>query len=407
MKNWGFVLFIILWASLSSAQVPQDCEKNVERTYQKRLANLLFEGIVTKSLDDTYQSTLTTEQLYADPRFRNFPAISLQTIQWCQKIEVVQQSIDFLEKVGFRRASMDQYFKKLLYASKNTSLVVRKDQVGETLTRQKFIDWIQQNPSKEAYKHLVSHYAMAVYKNGDKILARAGANYIGNFLGEAVFTLPYHALFVKDQKISCKDFEFYFPKTPSAPVMAQKTLLSVPTMDVIFCGLKLDAPHSELTPASLNAKTLQKNTGLLTLGVGTDAVSKKLALTIDASQECRTLVTEDQATIYDSGILDSITYRWSMGCDVSEGNSGDGLYNQKTGELVAFVTSRSAYTYQNFASQIFSEGLDQERLYLETSHFIPLSQIRSEVIQISKESTVEELIPFINWFLKITESSKN
>lgn len=352
-----------------------ECYKHVIKTHAKRLVKLGEEGVIVKDSSGNWQPTLNTEQLYSDPHFRNFPAISFEQIKWCPKIESVENSISFLQKVGFKANNIDSYFKKLLFSSNNTDLVILKDQVGAEDGRQNFKKWTDLNPDK---KSLVSHYAMAVYKDpvDEKIKARAGANYIGNRGRSAVFTLPYHALFVDDIKKSCSDFEFYFPKAAKYPLKGQKTLSEIPKMDIVFCELTLTENQKELKPANLDDAEVSKNTDLMTLGVGTDKVSKKLELTIDASPECQSLVNSSQGLPYDSGAIDTITWRWAMGCDVSPGNSGDAIYNRTTGKLVGFVTARSPYIYQSLTASVFSELLDLERLYMETSHFVPLSEIK-------------------------------
>ncbi|MBY0384545.1 hypothetical protein K2X05_05250 [bacterium] len=352
-----------------------ECYKHVIRNHEKRLVRLEQEGVIVRDKNGNLQPTLTIEELYADPAYRNYPAISFEQIKWCPKMESVNTAISFLTKVGFKAHNMDTYFKGLLYLSYNKDLPVLKDQIGVEDGRQSFIKWTEQNPNQ---KTLVSHYAMAVYKNpvDEKIQARAGSNYIGNRGKSAVFTLPYHALFVDGNKKTCADFEFYFPKAAQHPLKAQSTLSEIPKMDIVFCELILTENQKELKPALLDSSEVLKNTPFMTLGVGTNKTSQKLELTIDASSECQSLVKSNEGNSYDSGVIDTETWRWAMGCDVSAGNSGDAIYHRETGKLIGFVTARSKYIYQSLAPSVFAGSLDLERLYMETSHFVPLSEIK-------------------------------
>ncbi len=369
------MLIISLLLNLTiTAATEVDCSQHVANIYERRLVKLAEEGVIKKDEFGAWQTTLTKEELFSNRRFRNFPAISFEQIKWCPKLNAVESSLSFLEKVGFQPKNIDSYFKKLLFMSKNKDLVVLKDQVGLENGRRSLKTWIEQNPEQ---KSLRSHYAMAIFKDpkDQKIKARAGSNYIGNRGGHAVFTLPYHALFVDEQKKSCADFEFYFPNAPQHPLKAQKTIAEQGSLDVVFCEIALTENHKDLSPASLDASEVTHLTPLLTFGVGTLETSKKLELTIDASPECKSLVHPGQCQLYDSGVIDTVTKRWAMGCDVSAGNSGDGVYNRANGRLIGFVTTRSGYVYQSLASQVFSNGLSLERLYMETSHFVPLHEI--------------------------------
>lgn len=371
------IILQLLLSVVFAVSTDPECYKNVKNTHEKRLAKLAEEGIVVKDTAGNWQPTLTLEQLYGDPRFRNFPAISFEQIKWCPKMESVDSAISFLTKVGFKAHNMDTYFKHLLYLSGNKELIVLKDQVGDEDGRQNFKKWLDAHPKN---KDLLSHYAMAVYKNpvDEKIKARAGSNYVGTRGNKAVFTLPYHALFVDDLKKSCADFEFYFPKAPQYPLKGQKNLSEVPSMDIVFCELTLTENHTALQPATLDASEIAKNTPLMTLGVGTDKTTKKLELTIDASNECQSLVHSNEGSSYNSGVLDTMTWRWAMGCDVSEGNSGDGIYHRESGKLIGFITARSKYIYQSLVTKVFAGSLSSERLYMETSHFVPLSEIKKQ-----------------------------
>jgi hypothetical protein len=405
----GFSLCAFLFAFLVNvawqtsawavSSLPDNCIAHSDRIHTTRLNNLLAEGVVSQTQDGQIHPTMTAEQLYSDPRFRNFPAISFELLRWCPTPEVIESSLVFLQKVGFDKKNIDSYFKKLLNLAENTNLVVRKDQVGAKLERIVFQNWLKEQ-NNENSKTLLASYAMAVFKDpaDGKIKARAGSTMIGVYKNQAVFTLPYHALFVNDQKLACENFEFYFPKAPSAPAKATQTFLIVPTMDAVFCGLTLDERHLALKAAAMDSGPIAKHTTLLTVGVGTDPQTKKLSLTVDASDECRALVNEDQGLIYESGVLDTNTHRWAMGCDVSEGNSGDGIFRKTDGKLVALVTSRSPYTYQIYASDIFKNTLSLERLYLETSHFVPIHQIKEAMTQMPVNTISTEQRQWILWF---------
>ncbi len=396
-----FVVFgVIAFESVAATLAPSNCPEHVERTYQKRLKNLADEGIIALNSEGDYQPLWAAADLYKDPRFRNFPAISLEQIRWCPQMAAVESSLSFLSKVGFNPQNIDSYFKKLLYSAP-TDLAVAKDQVGLSNGRQSVVDWAQGEASKKAF---AAHYAMAIYKDPNKdqkITARAGSTFLGVFQDRAIFTLPYHALALVDSEKKCEDFEFYFPKTPKHPLKGVETLFVLPNVDVVFCSLKLAAEHAALKPATLDTNPVPKRTRLFTLGVGTDKTTQKLQLTIDDSDECMALVDESGGATYTSGVLKATTQRWAMGCDVSEGNSGDGVYNKATGQLVAIITSRAAYTYASLAQDVFTSSLSKDRLYLETSHFVPFSQILKTLGELPLDSLTKNQREFREWILKL------
>lgn len=395
-----FLIFSVLTVATSLAaqsalalegkeSIPQtECEVRVALTLEKRLALLQQEHTLP----------LAEDFLFQDPRFRNFPAISLQSqLEYCPTLGSLDLVLEFLHQVGFSKNRLMAYYKKMIFLQNKekfkTYLKVREYQIGnewnrEFMTKELLVDPLLQ-------KAFFS-YGTAVLEKEKKIFPN-GVVYLGEVLGKHLIAVPYHQLTqakLNGPKYSCADFSYIFPGVKENPVRAGEVLLEMPEADQAICEIFLQEKEHRLVGAHWNwQNSLEQFQPLLVMGRGSQ--DPKLRLSFDRSQECKVLGDpKNPQWFQNKGYPGS--WRLAMGCDVSHGDSGSAVYFRESGMLAGFVTTTNPHTLDGYASRAMKADLPMEKLYWETSHFVPLSHWQLALEKRSENPLASELLQLGN-----------
>lgn len=366
------------------SNVPTDCETRVATTLEKRLALLQQEHTLP----------LAEEFLFQDPRFRNFPAISLQSqLEYCPTLNSLDLVLDFLHEVGFSKHRLMAYYKKMIFLQNKekfqTHLKVREYQIGN--------EWNREIMTKELLEDDLLNkaffsYGTAVLEKEKKIFPN-GVVYLGEILGKHLIAVPYHQLTqakLNGPKYSCADFSYIFPGVKENPVRAGEVLLEMPEADQAICEIFLQEKEHRLVGARWKwQNSLGQFQPLLVMGRGSQ--DPKLRLSFDRSQECKVLGDPKNPQWFQNRGYPG-SWRLAMGCDVSHGDSGSAVYFQDSGWLAGFITTTNPHTLEGYASRAMNADLPTEKLYWETSHFVPLSHWKLALEKRSENPLASELL---------------
>ena len=434
------IFFILFFVFQSQAKVDSSfkdrirtCLPHVQRNLRQNLNILINEGVLEVS-DDGQITKLPTEFLDSSSRFKHYPIIFFDQIKWCPAMEVFDLVVSHLSKIGFDPGKMDQYLKKRLYQGEVSDLPVLKYQIGESWDRMYLRDLLEQNPNPspiimgtlksnpifiserraKSYTLAQQYYTLEELqelqlseKQALHSTNRAGSVYFGSFNGYGVFSLPYHALFDResDKIVSCNHFKFSSPAVRKKKIPGFKQILSLPHQDIVFCLVDIKDTGHNLVAAKINwDQDFREQVEFITLGVGSyydESPYKVPGITVDFSYECRSLVPLTETQYYRPFKHLPGNLRLAMGCDVSHGNSGDGVFEKQTGRYVGMVSSTSQYTFPHLASKAMNASLEKQRLYNETSHIIPIPLIKEAMEKLLKSDEIpSEQKDFIHWILQ-------
>ena len=406
-----FMIPILFSTNVFATSVSEDktrtCLPHVQRNLQQNLDILIGEGDLEIS-DDGQIIKLSQEFLRSSPRFLSYPMIFFGQIQFCPTPEVFDLVISHLSKIGFDPIRMDRFLKKKLHQEEISDLPVLKYQIGESWDRKLLKPLLEQEPNPILEK-LAKSYALAQYyellMGKDHPTNRSGSVYFGSFKGYGVFSLPYHGLIQKNnptkiKTATCNDFKFSSPAIKKKRIRSHKQILSLPNEDIVFCLVDLKDTDHNLIAAKINwDQDFQKPVELITLGIGSRFPNDGFGITVDFSHECRSLVPLKESQYYQpDNKIDPGNYRLAMGCDVSHGNSGDGVFEKQTGKYVGMVISTSRYTFPHLASRAMNGTLEKQKLYRETSQIIPIPFIKEAMEKLlESDDTPLEQKDFIHW----------
>lgn len=367
-------------------QLPKDCEIHVAKTLEKRLQLLQTE----------HSLPLAEEFLQQDPRFRNFPAISLQSqLEYCPTLKSLDLVLEFLHQVGFSKSRMMAYYKKMIFLQGKEKfqiqLKVREYQIGQEWNREIMTkDLLSDSQLSKAF----FSYGTAVLEKEKKIYPN-GVVYLGEFLGKHLIAVPYHQLTqakAGGTKYSCSNFSYIFPGVKENPISAGETLVELPEVDQAICEIILHGKEHKLQGAQWKWETnLQVFAPLLVMGRG--SYDPQYRLSFDRSQECKVLGNpKNPQWFQNKGYPGS--WRLAMGCDVSHGDSGSAVYFRDSGNLAGFVTTTNPYTLEGYAAlALQGQGvLSEEKLYWESSAFVPLTQWKTALEKQAHLPLVQEIL---------------
>ncbi len=353
LKKFFFILFFIFQfeakANSSSEDRIKTCVPHVKRNLQQNLDILLNEEVLKFSLNDGQIIKLSSEFLDSSSRFQHYPNIFFGQIKFCPTMESFDLVLSHLSKIGFNPMEMYRYLKKRLYQTEISELPVLKYQIGESWDRKDLKSLLEQNENPNpVLKNIRNSYALAehyVLLNGEEqSMGWVGSVYFGFFRGYGVFSLPYHGL-VQERSgeiLNCNNFKFSSPAIKRKKIPGFKQILSLPTEDIVFCLVDLGDTKHHLVASKINwDQNFREQVELITLGIGFHNFVKinqdqnfreqrdsfiKTSITVDFSHECRSLVSLDESRYYKEDKIYPGIYHLAMGCDVSDGNSGDGVF---------------------------------------------------------------------------------
>ncbi len=411
LKKIFFILFFIFQsqakADSSSADRIKTCLPHVKRNLQQNLNIRVSEGDLEIS-DDGQIIKLSSEVLDSSTRFQHYPHIFFDQIKWCPIMESFDLVVSHLSKIGFDPSEMNQFLKKRLHQAEVAELPALKYQIGESWDRKPLKTVLEQDPNpilgKLSKSYILAQYYKPLADGKEKYIYWTGSVYFGSFDKYEVFSLPYHALIEEgsEEIVTCNNFKFSSPAIKKKKIPGHRQILSLPSVDIVFCLLDLrDTDHNLIATEIDWSQDFHEQIELITLGTGSHNPSGETEITIDFSHECRSLVPLTEAQYYGPDKRFPGNYRLAMGCDVSKGNSGDGVFEKQTGKYIGMVTTTSLYTFPQLASSVMDGTLETQRLYGETSHIIPIPLIKETLEKLleSNETPLEQK-DFVRWLLE-------